>query len=96
MTFGIGMMAIVHGVNDRWASGWPLVGIAACLLFVVIGYAQNGDRIEAEVDHAAATTAAGGVVFPARASGAAHPDVATPQAATGNGLIVPARYQQTV
>ena len=54
LAFGIGTMAVLHGINDRWASGWTNVAIVASLLFVVIGYVQNGDRIEAEVDAAAA------------------------------------------
>jgi RsiW-degrading membrane proteinase PrsW (M82 family) len=51
--FGLGIMSVLHGVNDRWAGGWPWVGISAALLFVVIGYVQNGDRIEAQVADAA-------------------------------------------
>ncbi|MFI5040552.1 MAG: PrsW family glutamic-type intramembrane protease [Acidimicrobiales bacterium] len=87
MAFGIGMMAVLHGINDRWASGWPLVGIAATLLFVVIGYVQNGDRIEAEVSNAAARDAAprdaGSVAAPVQ------PSVPTASYPT-NGLVVPA------
>jgi RsiW-degrading membrane proteinase PrsW (M82 family) len=66
--FGLGIMSVLHGVNDRWAGGWPWVGISAALLFVVVGYVQNGDRIEAQVDEAARVAGPGpagqGLVLP--------------------------------
>jgi RsiW-degrading membrane proteinase PrsW (M82 family) len=98
MAFGIGTMAVLHGVNDRWASGWPLVAIAATLLFIVIGYVQNGDRIEAEVarvEQLEATpsadvktaTATFPMTFPSVIGGPVPPVAARP-------LFVPGPYQQ--
>lgn len=99
MAFGIGSMAIIHGVNDRWASGWPLVAIAAVLLFIVVGYVQNGDRIEAEVaraEHAEpiVSTDAGKppVTFPAAVFPMVPPGRTAP--ADPGALYVPGVYQR--
>jgi len=99
MAFGIGSMAILHGVNDRWASGWPLVAIAATLLFIVVGYVQNGDRIEAEVaraEHAGpmASTDAGDASAPFPT--AVFPTVVPGRTVSADpgALFVPGEYQR--
>ncbi len=47
--FGLALVSVIHGINDRYSDGWLQVGVAAALLFVFIGYVMTGDKIEHEV-----------------------------------------------
>jgi RsiW-degrading membrane proteinase PrsW (M82 family) len=44
--FALAVMAVVHGINDRYSEGWTQVLVAGLLLFIFIGYALTADTIE--------------------------------------------------
>jgi RsiW-degrading membrane proteinase PrsW (M82 family) len=52
ISFGLGLVAVLHGMFDRYSSGYFQVAITALLLFIFIGYVISADEIESEVRRA--------------------------------------------
>lgn len=49
LVFGVGLMSLLHGINDDVSQGWLQVVVAAALLFTFLGYIHNGENVQASL-----------------------------------------------